>query len=527
MTHESRTVLSRILALARIFAIGVIGALGAMAASSPAPLLAQPSEAFDRLVKLPTGVGDASFFGEVIVKGDADGDGRDDVAISGRINSGSGDRGQVRILRGAANHGIVVDALLIGSILELAGTALAFGDFDDDGKDELAIGRPRRNAAGETAAGDVGIRRRLPDGSWPEIGNWNQESPDISGVPEAEDLFGSALAVGDFDDDGVDDLAIGVPGEAVGATAAAGAVQILYGVAGQGLQATGNQLFHQDSTDIPGGAETGDRFGSVLAAGDVTCDGIDDLVVGTPDEDFGATIDVGTVTVLPGSMSLGIDPSGAFQLEQQDFGGAAEATDRFGSAIVVGRMSSLLSSCKTLFIGAPGEDVGDVAAAGALFWYRDGATGYWTESDLGHVEGAQERFGTALAIGDFDGNGLNDLAIGVPNQDYAAGPASGGVRIVTQHIAGILIPNGAATVRIEAGVEAYDTRVSGEFMDYFGAALAAPDLDDDGLADLVVGMPLSDLDGDTLSGGAQVFFSALFAEDFEGQDFAEWDDVLD
>ena len=171
MTHESRTVLSRILALARIFAIGVIGALGAMAASSPAPLLAQPSEAFDRLVKLPTGVGDASFFGEVIVKGDADGDGRDDVAISGRINSGSGDRGQVRILRGAANHGIVVDALLIGSILELAGTALAFGDFDDDGKDELAIGRPRRNAAGETAAGDVGIRRRLPDGSWPEIGN--------------------------------------------------------------------------------------------------------------------------------------------------------------------------------------------------------------------------------------------------------------------------------------------------------------------------------------------------------------------
>jgi hypothetical protein len=488
---------------------------------------AQPSEAFDRLIKLPTGVGDASFFGEVIAKGDVDGDGKDDVAISGRINSGSGDRGQVRILRGAAPHAIVVDRLLIGSPHERSGAALAFGDFDDDGRDELVVARPRRNVAGQTAAGDIGIYRRLPDGSWPQVENWNQESADVSGVPEAEDLFGSALAVGDFDDDGVDDLAIGVPGEGAGGAAAAGAVQILYGIAGQGLSASGNQLFHQDSESVPGGTEEGDRFGEVLAAGDVDCDGVDDLVVGTPAEDVGSTIDVGTVTVLPGRADVGIDPSLAFLLDQQTFGGAAEATDRFGSALVVGRMSNTIGACKTLFIGAPGEDVGEVAGAGAVFLYRNGATDIWTETDMGASENEQNRFGTALAVGDFTGDGLVDVAIGAPGRDFAAGPAHGIVRIVWHRALGELNPSAHKSVRIEAGVEVYDTRVAGEFMDYFGAALAAPDLDDDGLADLVVGMPFSDLDGDTFSGGAEVFFSALFSEDFEGNDVDEWDAVAD
>lgn len=524
MTRESRPARSRRPTRAGAGAIGAICAIS-LAVLAPEPLLAQPSEAFDRLVKLPTGVGNASFFGEVIATGDADGDGKGDVAISGRIDSGSGDRGQVRILRGAAPHDIVLDELLIGPPEDESGAALAFGDFDDDGRDELVVGRPRRNAAGETAAGDVGIYRRLPNGSWPEIANWNQASPGILGAPEAEDLFGSALAVGDFNDDGIDDLAIGVPGEAVGATTAAGAVQILYGVAGQGLSANGNQMFHQDSANVPGGAETGDRFGSDLAAGDVDCDGTDDLVVGTPSEDAGATIDVGTVTVLPGSDPLGIGAAGSFALEQPAFGGASEATDRFGSALVVGRMSNLIGGCKTLFIGAPGEDVGAVAAAGAVFWYRDGATGYWTETDMGASEGEQNRFGTALAVGDFTGDGLVDVAIGIPGRDFAAGPAHGIVRIVSKRLLGALDPASPTSVRIEAGVEVYDARVSGEFMDYFGAALAAPDLNGDGLADLVVGMPLSDLDGYPYSGGVELFFSALFAEDFEGNDLAEWDSV--
>jgi hypothetical protein len=482
---------------------------------------AQPSEAFDRLLELPAGVGDRSLFGRVVATGDVDGDGRGDFAASGSVGSGPSERGYVRVARGAAPHALAPDAILVGAPIEDSGTALAFGDFDDDGRDELVIARPGRHVAGQTAAGDVGVYRRLPDGSWPEQSNWNQASGGVPGAPEAEDRLGAALAVGDFDGDGVDDLAIGVPGEAVGGAAAAGAVLVLYGDAGSGLTATGSQLFHQDVSGVPGGAEEGDRFGSVLAAGDVTCDGIADLVVGAPDEDAGGVADAGTVTVLPGAPS-GVTTVGAFLLEQSDFGAVAEATDRFGSALAIGRMSNVLGACRTLFVGAPAKDVGAEPRAGVVFWYRDGATDSWTESDTGGVEGEQDRFGTALAVGDFTGDGLADLAIGVPGQDYAAGPAKGGVRVLHRRILGQFTPAGAEHLRVEAGVEAYDHREPDEFVDFFGAALAAADLDDDGYADLVVGMPLSDLDGDPLSGGVEVLFSAFFSEDFEGEDLEEW-----
>jgi hypothetical protein len=62
-----------------------------------------------------------------------------------------------------------------------------------------------------------------------------------------------------FNNDGFADLAIGVPAETVGDIAQAGAVQILYGSA-SGLSPTGNQLWHQNSPGIEGGAEEGGAY---------------------------------------------------------------------------------------------------------------------------------------------------------------------------------------------------------------------------------------------------------------------------
>src|SRR4051812_4533415 len=58
----------------------------------------------------------------------------------------------------------------------------------------------------------------------------------------------------DFDNDGFDDLAIGVPSDDVGGVVDAGQVNVLRGSAG-GLTAAGAQLWNQDSPGVPGTAE--------------------------------------------------------------------------------------------------------------------------------------------------------------------------------------------------------------------------------------------------------------------------------
>jgi hypothetical protein len=79
---------------------------------------------------------------------------------------------------------------------------------------------------------------------------------------ESNDQFGSQLAAGDFNNNGIADLAAAAPSERVGTVFEAGAVSVLYG-SGGGLTSTGGQLFTQNSPGVPGGAESLDRFGGV------------------------------------------------------------------------------------------------------------------------------------------------------------------------------------------------------------------------------------------------------------------------
>src|SRR5690606_6316400 len=121
----------------------------------------------------------------------------------------------------------------------------------------------------------------------------------ILGTPQANDLFGYALATGDFDGDGLDDLAVGVYRDRASGEDGAGAVNVLYGHAG-GLADPRNQLWHEDSPGVLGTPEVNDFFGAAVAAGDFDGDGFGDLAIGVTGQAVLGEDDAGAVSVLYG-----------------------------------------------------------------------------------------------------------------------------------------------------------------------------------------------------------------------------------
>src|SRR6266508_4823175 len=93
-------------------------------------------------------------------------------------------------------------------------------------------------------------------------GVWPAASGIAHGATAAQAAPARSLQA-DFNHDGADDLAVGVPFENVGSIVAAGAVNVLYG-SPTGLTTTGSQFF----TQVAGAIETDDEFGFELAAGD-------------------------------------------------------------------------------------------------------------------------------------------------------------------------------------------------------------------------------------------------------------------
>ncbi len=136
--------------------------------------------------------------------------------------------------------------------------AATVGDFDGDGLVDTAFGQPETNGyVGELVLvyGDGTIER------------WNRNTPGVLGVDAAYDYLGDSVAAGDFDDDGYDDLAFGVPGEDDTSNGSnIGAVHVIYG-SSSGLTTIGDQMITQDSPGIASYEESYDYYGEFLTAG--------------------------------------------------------------------------------------------------------------------------------------------------------------------------------------------------------------------------------------------------------------------
>ena len=398
------------------------------------------------------------------------------------------------------------------------GSTVVSGDFDGDGTPEFATGAP------EALGGQVFVL--TPSGTLAFV--LSQDASDVGGGSEPGDYFGSALAVGNFDDDLYDDLAVGVHGESWSGADGdhQGAVQVFFG-SENGLDGARDLLFGQDSFSGQT-REDVDSFGRVLAAGDFDGDGYDDLAIGVPDEDEGSEVDSGIVHVVFGS-STGLDFTRQQNWSQSTVGiaGGAEAGDRFGASLAIGSFDGVVFEPERLdlAIGVPGEAEGAVPGAGAvhiLFSDGDGPDALGSQFLLrpgGSLHDSD--FGLSLHAADLDGDDLDDLLVG--SGIVAVAPPGfeeeGEVYLYLGRFSNPMVFSGrkpwtaAENACAETGSRAHD----------MGRAITTGDFDGDGALDLALGIaewypddPLEVL------GAAVVIYGALFADGFDTGDPSRW-----
>ena len=326
----------------------------------------------------------------------------------------------------------------------------------------------------------------------------------FTGVLDRFDVFGISVAgLADLDGDGVGDLAVGASLDDDGGTDR-GAVWILF------LNTNGTVRSHQKISSTVGGftgtVDDFDLFGvSVASMGDLDGDGVGDLAVGANLDDDGGQ-DRGAVWILFLNTDGTVKSHQKISVNQGGFIDALGDGDTFGRSVAsLGDLDG--DGAGDIAVGAVGDDDGgaDRGAVWVLFLNVDGTVkSHQKISDtLGGFNGNLvngDDFGVSLAsLGDFDGDGVGDLAVGMTGGD------DGGLN---RGAVWLLFLNADGTVKAHQGISDtlgdFDGSLDNE--DFFGSSVdSLGDLDGDGVADLAVGMNGDD-DGGFRRGAVSLLF---------------------
>ncbi|MCH7904770.1 MAG: FG-GAP repeat protein [Armatimonadetes bacterium] len=369
--------------------------------------------------------------------GDLDGDGVGDLAAGARHDDdGGSDRGAVWILFLNADGTVKSHQKISDTEGGFGGTlddndqfgfsVASLGDLDGDGVGDLAVAAifdDDGDRRGQNR-GAVWILFLNTDGTVKSHQKISDTQGGFTGPLDNGDLFGLSVAsLGDLDGDRVGDLAVGANYDDDGGEDR-GAVWILF------LNTDGTVKSHQKISSTAGGGpplDNGDRFGrSVASLGDLDGDGVGDLAVGAIGDDDGGA-NRGAVWILFLNTDGTVKAHQKISDAEGGFKGILSNGDEFG--ISVKSLDDLDGDgVGDLAVGAGFDDDGGAnrGAVWILFLNTDGTVKSHqkisdTEGGFTGILDNNDHFGWVASLGDLDGDGVGDLAVGAQNDDDGGG----------------------------------------------------------------------------------------------------------
>lgn len=407
-------------------------------------------------------------WGRPLASGDLDGDGYDEIIVAASETFG-GFLSMLYVVRGgpgAEHRGTTdlavfpADQVIIGAAVDdNLGGSIATGDVNGDGVDDLLVCASLGDFTGRT---DAGIAYLIlggpaffnsPTRDLAVNGTWHMRvaGPVAGGDMGGAGLFGGfdthAAAIGDITGDGLGDIVLGVH-LAAGGASEAGRVYVIFGSSVPPPTFPGLTFNLAVGTGynvrIDGDGEL-DELGDYVLTGDITGDGIHELII--PNQYFSR--------------------GGFFDSE---------------GAVHVFRGKPTWSSFYSL-AGTPAE-----------------ITLYGGRRD--------DNLGEAAVVADFNGDGIDDLAVAAPGAELGTLNTQQGDGIVYGLLGRTSFQTG--THLFSYATATPDFRLVGEFQQGLGRTLASGDFNGDGYHDLAAGEWFA---GGSTNGAVVVLLGRPFAAD--------------
>ncbi len=379
--------------------------------------------------------------------GDMNGDGISDIAVGALGDNGYTGAIYVMFMN---RNGTVSDTIKInnntknGPLLysgDQFGSAIAnIGDLNGDGISDVAVGA-RNDDTGNTDSGVIHIMFMNGNGTilrTVEINSTSTNGP----VLGYQDYFGRSIAdIGDLNGDGISDIAVG----AIGDNSYTGAVHVMF----MNRNGTVSNTIEINSGTTNGPAlDSNDRFGASIAnIGDLNGDGTSDIAVGAwgnihyygpPDPT--PVMNTGAIHIMLLNSNGSI--SRTIEINADTLGDVIVSPfDQFGYSIAnIGDLNG--DGISDVAVGQPAHDADapgalstdNTGATHVLLLNSDGSTSRTIsidETTNGLVLSSGDYFGSSIAnIGDLNGDGTPDIAVGAWGDDSASGNDVGTVHVM-------------------------------------------------------------------------------------------------